>query len=622
MIEDTTKRNFNPSTHRSIRINPTTAIVDQSSLMEPNSNGFLGLFATLNPDGSDKEPSTTPKYLGTLDIEDLKKFQQFQHRSNGDPQKIKSFLANMNKGSGFAKRMSRDQGITGTSKRKSLKRQRKNVPKPTDDADQKIEALQVMVTSNIQNSLAERRRQYLAQKAPAAPSPVNIHTMTQVEKPGAAYNGPAAPGFPFLMQDTPPVRLPQTRLLPFLAPAQQAYGPQPQPNPADFTFKPKPLTNQGHNFVLLQNMNSAPEPRAVLYGPTLPPAYSFTAADTLDSRVGGQQNIFQMNQEKNLFDRPVGGREVSMDHISEQLRRAREEQVQLQSQLDQLSDEPRHYAQPESSFVTPHINFGQLQSNFGTLKSNYQQPQSNFVTPRTSFNPQQNNYANNQPQQNIFVQAKPQNSYVNSQNNFGSSFSSPAQSQDFTANSRRDYPRTLNFGLPMNFEDMMNTGLSLAKQSQKYHPDVVNILPSTPAPPTRSPQEIWNSQYYSSNNYIPGMVSNSKPPGPSRSEERLPEKGSGRVHLPDTFIDQRESTNSVNTDEIHIIGPNCYVMSKSGFKLVGKAPHCRPDMKKDGSKRGGERRGGERRGGSNIWDSLTSLPLVSKFAQTLGMRRH
>ena len=68
--------------------------------------------------------------------------------------------------------------------------------------------------------------------------------------------------------------------------------------------------------------------------------------------------------------------------------------------------------------------------------------------------------------------------------------------------------------------------------------------------------------------------------------------------------------NTVDSDQIHIIGPNCYVMTDSGFKLVGGAELCQE-----------ERSSMRRAGPSSIWDSLTSLPIVNTFAKPLGMRQ-
>ena len=73
---------------------------------------------------------------------------------------------------------------------------------------------------------------------------------------------------------------------------------------------------------------------------------------------------------------------------------------------------------------------------------------------------------------------------------------------------------------------------------------------------------------------------------------------------------RKPAVNTVDSDQIHIIGPNCYVMTGSGFKLVGASELCRE-----------EKASMRRTGPSSIWDSLTSLPIVNTFAKTLGMRQ-
>ena len=584
----------------------------------PNPNGFLGLFATMNSKKEVIPTSTTPKYLGTLDLDDLSKFQMFQQKTNGDPQELKNFLAKVNSNKGFSKRMSRDHTATEAPKRKVHKRAKKGLTKPMTEDEKNIEALQVLVTSNIQNSLAERRRQYLAQKSAPLPPHGNIHTQEQVEKP-PQYNSPPS-GLPFLVQDTPAVPRTQSGL-PFLAPpsnqAHRTFQAQQAPALSNFIFNPQSsqAMNQGQNFVLLQNMNTPPP---VLYGPTLPPSYSFTAADKVDLGSQNQPNMFQTNpQIGSGRSKDPGLVRVSMADISRQLKmnRMKEEQAMLQKQINQLESKPlqNSYNQPQSSF-----NIGNLQSsvygsgkvansNFVTPSLNIGQPQGSFVTPRTTFEQAHNNYLHSSPLQNTF---KPQHSeMIKPQLSFGQTeYNSPRSGVDtnqaFSQNSRISYPRAMNFGLPMNFEDMMNTGLKLAKQSRKYHHEVVQAAPPTPV--TVSPQ-AWRSGQNDHETYINRQPVKSSPnfspskPHPSRTSRNKERELKG------------QSINVINSDQIHIIGPNCYVMTKSGFKLMGKAPKCQP-----------ERPGGPPQGGSpatsSIWDSLTSIPIVDRFAKTLGMR--
>ena len=594
VVEDvTTKRTFNPSTHRSIRINPTTAIIDHSK-EGANPDGFLGLFATVNSKA--EMTSTTPKYLGTLDLDDLEQFQKFQRRSNGDPQELKAFLTQMSSNKGFSKRMSRVHDETGMVKRKSpTRKEKKRVSQqPPDDPDKKIEALQVLVTSNIQNSLAERRRQYLAQKSTPRPSPGaghihQIHTQEQVEKP-PEYN--AAPGLPFLVQE----------------PASLPFLPTNQQQSQEFNFVPS--NNRGQNYVLL------PTASPPIYGPTLPATYSFTAADS-GSFQGGKNlplsSIFSGNQ--NSF--------AAAGDIDRQLAEARQEQAELQKRLDQFLGTPQKgFVQPnvnvghsKNNFVTPNINIGQSHNSFVTPSFNPLQYQNSFVTPSTNIDQGYSNFIQPYSQQNSFSQSIPDSGKPTFSFGLQGSKENIANAMTSNFNSRGDYPRALNFGLPMNFEDMMNTGLSLAKQSQRYK-DNSQMLP-TLAPVTAAPTkpslnsaiQSWKLQQTNHKRVDHGNISQ-KSKSKERFKEFRPSKTVKKAAQDKMHGYRKPAVNTVDSDQIHIIGPNCYVMTDSGFKLVGGAELCRE-----------EKASMRRTGPSSIWDSLTSLPIVNTFAKTLGMRQ-
>ena len=578
VVEDvTTKRTFNPSTHRSIRINPTTAIIDHSKDGAANPDGFLGLFATVN--AKEEMTSTTPKYLGTLDLEDLEKFQQFQRRSNGDPQQLKAFLSQMSSNQGFSKRMSRghDENESGEKKPRRKEKKRVSVSQPVDDPDKKIEALQVLVTSNIQNSLAERRRQYLAQKSTPSPGGIHqvIHTggltrQEQVEKP-PEYN--AGPGLPFLVQEPAPS-------LPFL-PANQQQA-------QEFNYVPPNKANQ--NFVHLAT------PSPPIYGPTLPAAtYSFTAADSGTFQAGQNlplSSIFSGSQ--NTFP--------AVD-INRQLAEARQEKAELQKRLDMFLGNQQNQPSVKvgSNFVTPNINIGQSLNNFVTPGFSPVQYQNSFVTPSPIID-QGNNFVQSYSPQNHFALSDAESKQP--QYRFGSQGSSKDFDMTSTFNSRGDYPRSLNFGLPMNFEDMMNTGLSLAKQSQRLKEKVPRSPTSPPATlaPLKSGVQSWKMQQTDGNRIDPAGTKTQK----SRSKERFQDFRPSKK----TSQHKKPSVNTVDSSQIHIIGPNCYVMTNSGFKLVGEAELCREGKTMV-----------RRTGPSSIWDSLKSLPIVNTFAKTLGMRQ-
>ena len=589
VVEDvTTKRTFNPSTHRSIRINPTTAIMDHSK-EGANPDGFLGLFATVNSKA--EMTSTTPKYLGTLDLDDLEQFQKFQRRSNGDPQELKAFLTQMSSNKGFSKRMSRVHEETGTAKRKSPRRKEKKrvSSQPVDDPDKKIEALQVLVTSNIQNSLAERRRQYLAQKSTPRPSPGGhihqIHTQEQVEKPPGEYN--AAPGLPFLVQE----------------PASLPFLPTNQQQSQEFNFVPS--NNGGQNYVLL------PTASPPIYGPTLPATYSFTAADS-GTFQGGQNlplsSIFSGNQ--NSF---------AAGDINRQLAEARQEQAELQKRLDQFLGTPQKgFAQPnvnagrsQNNFVTPNINIGQSHNSFVT--PNFNQYQNSFVTPSTNIDPGYSNFMQPYSQQNSYSQSNPDSGKPMYSFGFQGASENIPSAMTSNFNSRGDYPRALNFGLPMNFEDMMNTGLSLAKQSQRYKDNsqiLPTLAPAVTAAPTKAPLHSAMQSWKVQQKRVDHGSMRQKSKDKERFKEFRPSKTEKKAGQDQMHGHRKPVVNTVDSDQIHIIGPNCYVMTGSGFKLVGASELCRE-----------EKASMRRAGPSSIWDSLTSLPIVNTFAKTLGMRQ-
>jgi hypothetical protein len=397
--------------------------------------------------------------------------------------------------------------------------------------------------------------------------------------------------------------------------------------------------------VLLQNMNQAP---AVVYGPTpAPPGYSFTAADKVDFRRDNRPNIFELNQQPSMLQTGGQGRPGGMDKLSQQVKEAQEQHAMLQHQLDQLVEKPQNrynqnnfvtpgdnIGQSHNGFVTPRINLGQSLDSFVTPSINLRQHHTNFVTPRTPYvQAVQSLNAQNYEKQNYVQPVQQHNSFEHSLFNIGNdhsqsimkhqgSFSSvggtgfSAKTPDFANSYRRDYPRSLNFPIPMNFEDMMNTGLSLAKQSQKHRSDRARAQPR--ASPTNPPKQTWKPQKSHKSNHLKPGSSHGLPPGPVRTSKnnRRPPEFSPSKPLSSSSRDPKRggrldghkkdvSVNIVETDQIHIIGPNCYVMTESGFKLVGPAAGCRAGP------------GG--RGPASIWDSLTSLPLVTSLARSLGV---
>ena len=82
--ELTTRTSFTPNTHRTIQLNPHTSLpVKGDKALSGDSKGFLGLFATLSSKGESAQDTTsTPLYLGDIDLKELQKFQEFQPKEN------------------------------------------------------------------------------------------------------------------------------------------------------------------------------------------------------------------------------------------------------------------------------------------------------------------------------------------------------------------------------------------------------------------------------------------------------------------------------------------------------------------------------------------------------------
>ena len=195
----------------------------------------------------------------------------------------------------------------------------------------------------------------------------------------------------------------------------------------------------------------------------------------------------------------------------------------------------------------------------------------------------------------------------------------------------------------MNFEDMINTGLSLAKQKKEnsfQNPNSHSSSAINPRNSNPSSQMTWNSQQFPQTNLnrqdfskfqSGSQFSNSQSiysnnnqqktnfnPSKLISQNTLESKLS-RERLHDNFLGNKDiSSNAIDTDQIHIIGPNCYVMTEVGFKAIGKAPNCTPTSSSGISDKKTKFKKSLGNSGS-IWDSLTSIPLVNNFAKTIGI---
>ena len=223
-------------------------------------------------------------------------------------------------------------------------------------------------------------------------------------------------------------------------------------------------------------------------------------------------------------------------------------------------------------------------------------------------------------------------------NKYGVS-SSPINNNPATQNIniRSQFPKSLS-GFPMNFEDMLSTGLKLAEQSSKNSLQNQNVAELIhPRTSNNSPQPSWGSVPISPSNVnTPSMSQDPKNPNqihstddfnfnPSQripTQNMMPQSTIGQSKMSENSLENYKiESNSIQSDKIHIIGPNCYLMSNSGFKLVGKAPNCVPMDAEDKNnfKSLLKKQRNHGRSGS-IWDSISSIPLVNKFARSFGIK--
>ena len=608
--ELTTKMTFTPNTHRTIQLNPHTS---SSVPVKSGGNGFLGLFATLsnNPDTAISSTSA-PLYLGDIDMEELKKFQNFQEVQNSNSDvakylKIKDLLESLGSKQSLEerKKASRQKIMD-----KLLQNRRLSVE---DDSDEKINALQMLVRSNIDTSLQTQHQSqqvagsggsfgHMSQYMVPAADHLNMKYTSQVEKPSlqsgaqqAAMSGP--------LQN-----------LPFLAPEPGPYNSvmiNPSPG-VDIT--PNPINT---------NVQSSTLPFLDIHPPS----------NNLNYNSNIRQQPLVLNNYNNDY-LMKGPQQQSTIHGPQNLYN-----VKANSMQNSYSSYPKQSPNIENmygtSFVTP-INTQNYVQNYPTLPPIYIPPQ-NMITTRL---PLRRNDLGNQ-----LLMAENEQRELESQlaqlkqvkqNMKENTYPKPplvlSPSVNYPQMKSNDVKTLLHkpmSGFPMNFEDMLSTGLKLAQQSNKnslYNQNVAEIIHPRNSQP--SPQTSWSSVP------IPSMTHDKYPSNIQSADDFNPSKQISQnfvqsnldyTKMPESSTKRNElETNSIDSEQIHIIGPNCYIMSNNGFKYVGKAPNCLPTMtvkdedenKKEDSKINRRKHG---RSGS-IWDSITSIPFVNKFARSFGIK--
>ena len=730
-FEQTTKRSFTPNTHRTVQITPSSALAVKSPGVSSNdkADGFLGLFATVSNDKkSGKETTTTPLYLGNIDIDDLRRFQQFQELS-GNPNDLEKYLQLQNsntqkKDEGIVSRKQSGQQLRRSENRKMQNLNRRVGNNKDDDSEEKIEALQMLVKSNIQDSFENQNQLYLNQRVPISqtkskqvsyvmPSGENLNIYkSQVEKPPQPpiNNAQLQNSLPFLLQD--PSQYKSQSIL--INPPNAAYVPYQSntPNPisdrqSTLPFLDIPNSNQQspiqnfvqsqqytlpsqsqlqtNNFVFKGNSQSSFNANENLLNLNPASVYSKTynqpgtKENLAPSQVNGLNGIYQnnspqsnplvnandyainpyinsQNEKSNFWEtraNPVHAPKYSNKIETYQVNLPKENVISLTAPGNDMRRVGTNY-NLDNSVLNQQTNLGQNMQSGGQfsikdLDNQLRKAQEEQKLLQVQLNQLKNSGIS--PTMNI---PKPQDGFAQFQgnkvsNNMGntkqittnSAYNKPFNTLDYQA-TRNSYPRKLS-GFPMNFEDMINTGLSLAQQKkdnsyQNHNAQAKQVI--NPSKNNAQSQMTWNSQPYSQSNSNKQDVSNyprglqygnlqstySKKqqqntkfnPSTLISENKLNGKIS-RERLPDNFLGKKDiSSNIIDTDQIHIIGPNCYIMTPKGFKSIGKAPNCTPTSSSGKSEKKLKLQKSLGNSGS-IWDSLTSIPLVNNFAKTIGM---
>ena len=599
-----TKMTFTPNTHRTIQLNPHTS---SSVPVKSDGKGFLGLFATLSNGQKNILSSTNaPLYIGDIDMDELKKFHNFDEVQNSNSKvatylKLKNLLDSTKKQLRKKKTLSHSQA----SRDQLLQNRRLSIE---EDPDDKIRALQMLVKSNIQESLrsqpgaGQMSAKYLVPHA----DNLNIYN-SQVEKPGPIND--QLQNLPFLMQD----------------PSQ--YQSSVMINPPAYvdtkslqSHTQNPLNNDIHSTLpfLENSFTGSPNPPLVLTsllnknhltsGAVYPAAPRLTNQNTYAKSLSIQNSP--------VLTQPAPKQTFNMNNLyGTSFVIPSNPQLSLTNRMDSFSQSNlQPNPRPSLSSVDVYTDKKYPQGDLGSQLMRAEDEQRSLAMQlaqlkQVEHNLKQNRYQTDNLLQSFLPEAQPQ----------------PTVSSVLT--------KSLS-SFPMNFEDMLSTGLKLAEQSShKLHSmqhssqSLQHTSPSLQTQnvdqmiqPRGSPQSSWSSvpmpsvSHYSDNN---GQTDFS----PSKQiSQKVVEPKSGYNTGQDKQLDE-DHLNSIDSEQIHIIGPNCYIMSKSGFKYVGKAPNCDAvDIKKNLRDKG-ERRDRRQNGRSgSIWDSIKSMPLVNKFAKSFGIK--
>ena len=547
--EVVTKRTFTPNTHRTIQLNPHTSssVSDKSS---GSGKGFLDLFATQSNNNLQLDSSTSlPDYLGNIDLEELKKYHDFSTVTESTSivakyLKLKDMMAKKKKLE-EQKKNSRYDILT-----KLLQNRRLDVE---DDSDSKIDALKMLVKSNIEDSLKSQHSQLTGTKndlggkhmAYAIPSVDNLNMFnSQVEKPIQSPVNTDLQNLPFLVQDSNHYQVPMVH-------AVSQSG-----SPIVHSNTPNPFVSGLHSTLPFLDLNLKPQTASQS------PVIASNFHDFVMTNPSSYQSPHQRTY--NVLNNNLYG----------------------------------------TSFVTPNHQHLMYKSNPYSSPVEYTTKIMNYLPQKMYQNDYQEKLADTEAERRWLEEKL--SSLRRIESSLKKSNSLPLS------------------GFPMNFEDMLSTGLKLAEQSQRRTIETQNV--GQHIQPRTAPHQSWsnepihptdaknifqqNQQVFKTDDFVPSQ----------KIPIELMQVNHAKTKKENSYETSDIESNSIqnHNDKFHIIGPNCYQRSGNSFKLVGKSSLCVTASKsKKETFKNGERKS---RGSNSIWDSITSLPFVNKFAKSFGIK--
>ena len=512
--------------------------------------------------------------------QDLQSLQQ--QETGGGQSDLREYLTLKNMLEEKKRKLIEDKKKTSRQKiLNKMKQNRRMSLEPEDDSDQKIEALQLLVRSNINDALVKQKPGLMDITADhmsyVIPSAESLHMYnSQVEKPSmSVISGQALQNsLPFLVEDPSQYNSQSVMVNP---PANIDLSSFQQVN------TPSPASHSTLPFLKLQPQPVSSQVPSIPFSSFINPSQSL-----VQSRPSVNTNPFQP---------PASGQNFQTSFVTPNTRN-RAYSLNTVDRKDSFLDSP----QPPNSFYKPPVALGPAGP---PLRQNTPQ----YVSPHFNQLDLDSHLRKAKEEQELLESQLKQLQQV--EENLKKSQMSGYNTVPFTTSSSIKVPKSLG-GFPMNFEDMLSTGLELAKQSKgnslsnQHVGEVIN-----PRNFVSKAQSSWKNNQNSKQ--LP-VTRDQGPDGFNPSPLISKNIVQNRPHS--------VNSNTIDTDQIHVIGPNCYVMTANGFKSIGTAPSCIPANQSRGSEGGKTGRQSVRSGGrsGSIWDSISSIPLVNKLTRSFGIK--